>query len=160
MDVIQVSVLLVFIILFGTILAFFHKTEDAQCACASDWRKTYLKVYITAMIVYNVVLLVLALLGQPDNKLGVSGPLGALIGMAVAIAGQLFVLFGLQYVFSLREKHCKCAKGLGRDVLFWWTALLALSIVMSMLTVGLHLLSSTTSRSDVVKSLGKGGKRK
>lgn len=157
MDVLLVSVLLVFIVLYGLILAFFHGTEDAKCDCSADWRKTYLKAYVTAMLVYNVVLLVLAIL---DQHAALGGVLGAVTGLVVSVAGLLFVLFGLQYVFDLRKKGCKCATGLGRDVLFWWTALMALSIVVSMLTFGLHLLSSGTARREVYRVAKSGGKRK
>ena len=148
MDLLAASLLLVFIVLYGVILAFFHKVEDSHCACGEDWRKTYMKVYVTAMIVYDVVLLVVALLGQQESNL--YGALGGLVGVGMTVASLFFVIFGLQYVISLRNKKCDCAKGLGRDLLFWWSLVIVVALVLSLFTTGLHFMSDAEVRDDAV----------
>ena len=156
MDVILALVLGVFIALYGVIFAYVRKLEDANCACSRVWQRSYVKWYLGLLIVYNTFLVVLALLGLHDPL--ASGIVGALMSLAIAVGGIVFVVAGLQYVNRIKDDQCKCSSGLGKDVLFYWALILGATVVLSAVNVGTHFLSSGPARSAKLASARKGRK--
>ena len=150
MDVLLAVVLALFIFLYGINFSYVRKLEDDKCECSVAWQRSYIKWYLGLLIVYDTFLVVLALLGLHDPFM--TGVVGALLSLAIAVGGIIFVVAGLQYINKLRDDRCKCSSGLGKDVLFYWALVLGATILVSMVNVGAHFLSSSSDRAALTKA--------
>jgi hypothetical protein len=95
------------IIFFYLALNWIQRLEKTNCVCSVDWRRTYMKWFYIASILFQVALLtnsrtLLKFLAVP---------------ISAASIGYLYVT--LTYVHRLIASSCDCTSGQHRTILFW-----------------------------------------
>ena len=95
------------------LLNYIFRLESTGCACAKDWRRTYIQFYLIVTVVVAVIQLgVLSFDGlQAWSKFS------AAISGVMLVFGIIFVVTTLQYVHELKKIKCACSQNVARDVL-------------------------------------------
>lgn len=120
-----VALTLFFIVLLAWVWAYLQRLERTGCACAADYRRTYIMWYIGLRI-----LLLLASMFVPCL---------VTYGIFMVPLDVVFVMFTLQYVRRLEHIKCECSQHLARDVLWMAAVLKSVSYVIG-IVLGLLLV--------------------
>lgn len=104
----QAIINLIYIVLWGYILAYIVKLENIGCPCAKDWRREFIKYYVGIML----LLLILRMFDvySPDSI----PPIIMTVQFVFSVA---FVMIVYHYIHELKKKKCSCSAHLARDVL-------------------------------------------
>lgn len=95
---------LVYAGLLAWVWVYLLRLERTGCKCAVDYKRTYIMTFLAVRI---IMLLAMNLVGWTVPALGI----------AMAPADVVFVVFALQYVHSLKQQKCTCSQDAARDVL-------------------------------------------
>lgn len=104
------------------ILNYLIRLERIGCACAMDWRRTY-------MIAFLIMSVLIAIFTMAS---GTKPPIA--LTMALPILGLFYIVFVLQYVNRLKKEKCECSKSVFRNVMeimaYLYVLLMLLMIVL------------------------------
>jgi len=141
---------IIWVVLYLVMFDYIRKLEQTGCACAKDWRRTYIFWYLVVSIFVIVAQLAVAAFGDMFILSKVAGyGAGSVI---LFIATIIFVVVSLQYVHRLKEEKCKCSEATGRTVieivswyhLIMWAVVLLLALYS--LIVGISVASTLFNR--------------
>jgi hypothetical protein len=112
---------LVNILFYGLALSWVLRLESQDCDCSANWRRTYMKYFFVAVILFQAALMT-----------GISKDLVKMMGGPIGIASLVYLYVTITYVQKLKETGCSCSAGYQQTVLYWMAvvqaALLAWSI--------------------------------
>jgi hypothetical protein len=112
---------LVNILFYGLALSWVLRLESKDCDCSANWRRTYMKYFFVAVILFQAALMT-----------GISKDLVKMMGGPIGIASLVYLYVTITYVQKLKETGCSCSAGYQQTVLYWMAvvqaALLAWSI--------------------------------
>ena len=95
------------IIFFSLALKWVQDLEKAKCTCSVDWRRTYMKWFYIASILFQGALLL-------QNRFLIK-----LLAVPISIASIGYLYATLTYVHKLIDTSCDCTSGQHRTILFW-----------------------------------------
>ena len=95
------------IIFFYLALNWIWKLEKSDCKCSVNWRRTYMKWFYIASILFQAAILI-------KNRTIIKY---LAVPISMASIGYLYVT--LTYVHNLMSESCDCTSGQHRTVLFW-----------------------------------------
>jgi hypothetical protein len=95
------------IIFFYLALKWVQDLEKKKCTCSVDWRRTYMKLFYIASILFQGALLF--------N----SRTLIKYLAVPVSMASIGYLYVTLTYVHKLIVESCDCTSGQHRTILFW-----------------------------------------
>ena len=95
------------IIFFYLALNWIRRLEKTDCKCSIDWRRTYMKWFYIASILFQGAILL-------KNR-----TLIKYLAVPVSMASIGYLYVTLTYVHKLIAESCDCTSGQHRTVLFW-----------------------------------------
>lgn len=116
----QSLVPLVNIFFYGLALSWVLNLESKDCGCSEDWRRTYMKYFFLAVILFQAVLLS-----------GLSKDLLKLLAGPIGIASLVYLYVTITYVQKLRQTSCTCAGGYQQTILYWMAVIQAVLLAWS-----------------------------
>lgn len=146
--IINLFQLLVLLLVNGSIFFYVNYLEKEHCDCIIDWRQKYIKYYVIAVIIINILLILL------NNRLNIivkSNILGFLLIASVVFFYSLFT-----YVGQLDKENCACAVKDNKNIhniLYYYRYLFYLQIAMVVL-----LILSSINFSTIIDDMAKKGK--
>ena len=146
--IINLFQLLILLLVNGSIFYYVNYLEKAHCDCIIDWRQKYIKYYVIAVIVINVLFI---LLNNRLNFIIKSTILGLFF-----IAGIIFFYSLFTYVGQLDKENCACAVKDNENIhniLYYYRYLFYLQIIMVIL-----LILSSINFSTIMDDMAKRGK--
>lgn len=133
------------------VLIYLDHLEKIGCECAKDWRKTYIFVYLIISLIYGFSLGLLYGLTKtalPSKAVNIMEYIIMAATGIMTIAGILYIIFALQYIYRLRDMKCSCAKNLIRDI---WEIVLYIQIALFALGIVLILVAGFTVKDFIQK---------
>jgi putative copper export protein len=131
------------------------KLEKVKCDCAEHPYRKFIKNYILFAVVFLAVTAFL----PPSKVHGALGPLYAvlygLVHLVYAIATFVFFIYAVKYVNYLAKEKCKCSEDVRRTVLYWWSILMIIVLVATVILP--FLLTFVFGGVGLVMSSGKSG---
>jgi hypothetical protein len=124
------------------LLGYLVRLERIGCACATDWRRSYMMWFFAASIVLNVANVSLLLSsGGRSTLLALAWPVGPTAALLVFAATVVYIVCALQYTARLRREKCACSEAAARDVMevlaVLQSVMLGLGVLMSALTAAM-----------------------
>jgi hypothetical protein len=95
------------IVLFSLALNWILNIEKADCKCSADWRRTYMKWFYIASILFQGGILF-------KNR-----TLIKYLSVPISMASIGYLYVTLTYIHKLMETSCDCTSGQHRTILFW-----------------------------------------
>jgi hypothetical protein len=141
MTAVQIASLFLGVALQLGILNYLIRLERIGCACAMDWRRTYMIAYMIMTI----------LIGIFTMASGMKPPVA--LAMALPILGLFYIVFVLQYVSRLKKEKCECSESVFRDVMEILAYLYVLLMLLSIVLIAMVMFNGK------LKSGGKDGGR-
>ena len=108
LPVMQIVINIIYVVLWGYILAYIVKLENIGCPCAKDWRREFIKYYVGLML----LLLILRMFDVYSPK-----SLPPILMTIQFVLSVVFVIIVYHYIHDLKKKKCSCSADLARDVL-------------------------------------------
>jgi hypothetical protein len=87
------------------ILNYLVRLERIGCACAMDWRRTYMIVFLIMSILISIFTV----------ASGTKAPMA--LAMALPVFGLLYIVFVLQYINRLKKEKCECSASVFRNIM-------------------------------------------
>lgn len=103
---------------YGFAFAWIQNMEKNHCTCSQDWRRDFMKYFYLMAIGLQFVIMARGIGALHDYRV----PLG------VASIAYLFV--SLSYIMDLKTHSCQCSKSLERSILFWYSIIQVLSMII------------------------------
>lgn len=116
----KTAVPLINILFYGLALSWVLNLEGKDCSCSEDWRRTYMKYFFVAVILFQAALLA-----------DVSKDVVKMFGGPVGIASLVYLYVTITYVQKLRQSGCTCAAGYQQTILYWMAVIQAALLAWS-----------------------------
>lgn len=125
--------------------------RNKECACANDWKRTYILHFLSFLFVWNIGLGSYMIYSQYKNQCSVQmstyiSPATRIVQILLGIGLITYLILGFLYAKMLKQRACSCAmKDLGYNVLrvhvFLIGALLVFPIIIPILVLLIALAS-------------------
>jgi MFS family permease len=127
---------IILIALFLTTYVYVDKLEKTGCECSAHPYRNFVKMFPLYAVAYIVIFMFL-----PFNLFeAVFGPAGKLVQGVIAllfgIAVLVFFVMAFMYSRWLMTEKCKCSEDVRREILYYWSMLTILLMVV-LLVLGL-----------------------
>lgn len=111
------------ILFYGFAYMWIRGMEKNHCSCSQDWRREYMKYFFLAAIGIQFII--------------ITGGFNSLHNFRVpmSIAAFTYLYASLSYIIELREHSCECSKSLERSILFWYSIIQVLTIILLTWTI-------------------------
>jgi len=106
------------ILFYGFAYAWILGMEKKHCTCSQDWRREYMKYFFLAAIGLQFLIMIRGIGALHDYRL----PFG--------VASIVYIFASLSYIMSLKKHSCQCSKSLERSILFWYSIIQVLSMII------------------------------
>lgn len=110
------------------IINYLYQLENKGCDCAMDYKRKYILGYMVLNVVFVILSMFTNVLKNAFNS-----NIGSLLMSLYAIGGIVNIVFIIEYVNLLKEKHCECSESVYRDLIYVFSILDACTLVMSFL---------------------------
>jgi len=103
---------------YGFAFFWIQNMEKNSCTCSQDWRRDYMKYFFLAVIGIQFLIMGKGISSLKKYKI----PLG--------IASLVYLYASLTYIHTLREQSCGCSDSMERSILFWYSAIQIISLII------------------------------
>lgn len=155
LPLLQATIYMVYILLWGYILMYIVKLEKMGCPCARGWRREFIKYYL----VFMLLLIILRMFEVYSPAL--APPILMTLQFLLSVG---FVVVVYNYIHDLKREKCSCSEGMARDILevvnYIQMFLVIVSLVMMvhvMFTIA-YVFNRNDSLRKVIKRLSKSPK--
>lgn len=134
---------IILIALFLTTYAYLDKLEKSGCECAVHPYRNFVKMFPLYAVAYIVVFMFLPF-NLFESIFGASGKMiQGLLATVFGIASIVFFVLAFIYSRWLMTEKCKCSEDTRREVLYYWSMLtIVLLVVLVVLSLGTTLFAS------------------
>jgi hypothetical protein len=103
---------------YGFAFAWIRTMEKTHCSCSQDWRREYMKYFFLAAIGLQFLIMAKGVESLHNYRV----PLG--------IASITYLFVSLSYIMDLKTHSCQCSKSLERSILFWYSIIQVMSMII------------------------------
>ena len=123
-------VFLISISIYSVILKFVRKLETDDCKCSINWKREYIK-YFSSFSLFTLSLFLLNIFLK--IKISVPSLLVTIFFVALRIATIVNVYALFTYAQDLVNKKCKCSEGWERNIIYYFSMILASLYVIGLI---------------------------
>lgn len=139
-----------FVILQLLILNYLMQLEKIGCACAMDWRRSFIMFYLVLGVINIFISAVVDESHIPYLQ------------TIMVVVGVLNIIFTVQYVQKLKQQKCECSQSVYRDVMVYvsiFNAIIYSSILLYVVYALYTVANFVKKTSKNIKSTSKASKK-
>jgi hypothetical protein len=110
------------------ILNYLIKLEQDGCACAMDYKRTYILAFMIINFIITFISLFSDIFINPTTAVN-------LFLIILGIGSIINIVFIIQYVAMLKNKQCNCSESVYRDIMYYWSIIDAILLGMILLQI-------------------------